>query len=58
MPRHSQKEKNVRNLLRLGEGSIGLTIPIDIVYALKLKKGQKVVVEQRGQTIVIKDWKR
>lgn len=57
MPRNSFNERGVRRLMKVGGVSIALTIPIDIVHALKLKKGQRVTVEQKGKTIVIKDWK-
>jgi len=57
MPRNSFSERGVRRLMKVGGVSIALTIPIEIVHALKLKKGQRVMVEQKGKTIVIKDWK-
>jgi bifunctional DNA-binding transcriptional regulator/antitoxin component of YhaV-PrlF toxin-antitoxin module len=34
-----------------------LTIPKDVIKKLKWRKGQRVVVERKGETIVIKDFK-
>ncbi len=60
MARRKAKEKHIRKLTRTGrEGrSLGLTIPIDIVNALKLRERQKVVVKKVGKKIIIEDWKK
>jgi len=52
-----KKNKSIRKLTKLGGHSLGVTIPIDIVRDLRWKERQKVVVEKRGKTILIKDWK-
>jgi antitoxin component of MazEF toxin-antitoxin module len=49
--------RNIRKLMRLGRRSIAVTIPIEIVFGLNLKKGQKVIVERQGKRIIIRDWK-
>jgi len=54
------KDKNIRKLTKMGRGggSIGLTLPIEIVKKLKWKERQKVVVKLKGKEIIIKDWKK
>jgi len=58
MSRRKLEDKNVRKLTRIGNKSIGLTLPIDIVRDLKWKEKQKVVVKKRGKNIVLSDWKK
>lgn len=60
MARRKLSENNIRKLTRVGSGgqSLALTIPIAIVRKLKLRERQKLVVEERGGTITIKDWKK
>ena len=45
MSRRKLEDKNVRKLTRIGNKSIGLTLPIDIVRDLKWKEKQKVTVK-------------
>jgi len=58
MARRKLENKNVRKLARIGDKSVGLTLPIDIVRELKWKVKQKVVVKKRGKSIIIKDWEK
>ena len=58
MARRKLENKNIRKLTRIGNKSIGLTLPIDIARALKWRVKQKVVVKKRGKSIIIKDWKK
>ena len=58
MSRRKLGNKNIRKLTRVGNTSIGLTLPIEIVRKLKWREKQKVVVKLRGKTITIKDWKK
>jgi len=37
---------------------MAVTIPIEYIRKLKWKEKQKVVVDLKGKTIVIKDWKK
>ena len=55
--RRKLKDKNIRKLSRIGDKSIGLTLPIEIVRELKWREKQKVVVKKRGKGILITDWK-
>ncbi|PIP27683.1 MAG: hypothetical protein COX30_00560 [Candidatus Moranbacteria bacterium CG23_combo_of_CG06-09_8_20_14_all_39_10] len=59
MPIKKLADKNIRKLTRMGRagGSLGLTIPIEIVKELKLKERQKVKVKVERKKIVISDWK-
>ncbi len=53
--RRDLKDKNTRKLFARG-GSVGLTIPKEILGKLKWRRGQKVVIKKRGQGILITDW--
>jgi len=50
------EKRNIRKLTKTGGHSIGLTIPIDVIRALKWKERQKVVVKKIGKRLIIKDW--
>ena len=58
MPRRRLEDKNIRKLSRIGDHSLGLTLPIDIVRELKWQEKQKVVVKKRGKGILITDWEK
>ncbi len=58
MGRRSHEERHIRQLMRMGNSSTAITLPIEIVKNLGWRKGQKVVVEQKDKTIVIKDWQK
>jgi len=57
MTRRKTRDKNIRKIFKSGS-SYAVTIPIEIVKKLRIKKGQKVVVGDRGKKIVIEDWKK
>lgn len=57
MARRPLKERNIRKLTRTGGGkSISLTLPIEDIRELGWRDRQKVVVERKGKTLIIKDW--
>ena len=60
MPRTSLKNKNIRKLTRMGRsgGSLGLTLPKEMVLALGWQKRQKVVAKRIRGGIVIRDWRK
>ncbi len=58
MANKSYDERNVRKLIKLGNGSIGLTLPIEEVKALKWREKQKVIVKREGKKFIIVDWKK
>ncbi len=41
-----------------GGRSIGVTLPIEMVKELKWREKQKVVIDKKGDRIIIKDWKK
>jgi len=57
MSRRKLENKNIRKLSRIGNRSLGLTIPIDMLRSLKWREKQKVVVRRRGKSLIINDWK-
>jgi len=58
MARKKLEERNVRKLTRTGGGgSISVTLPIEFVRELKWRDRQKVVIEKKGKTLVVRDWK-
>lgn len=58
MARRKLADKNIRKLTKVGKKSIAVILPIDMVRKLKWRERQKVVVNLRGKTITIKDWKK
>ena len=58
MPTQKLKNKKVRKLIRLGNGSIALTLPIELVKKLGWKEKQKVVARKVFGGLLIKDWKK
>lgn len=58
MPRRTLKERTTRKLLKIGNGSIAVTLPIEMVRNLKWREKQKVTVRQEGNKLIIKDWKK
>ena len=58
MSRRTIENRNIRKLARVGSSSLGVTLPIEIVRALKWKKFQKVVIKKSGKKIIIEDWKK
>ena len=58
MARRKLDERNVRKLTRTGGGkSISVTLPIEEIRDLGWQDRQKVIVERKGDTLIIKDWK-
>lgn len=58
MARRKLVDKNIRKISRIGNHSLGVTIPVEIIKRLKWKEKQKVVVQKKGRGITIKDWKK
>lgn len=51
------EEQNVRKLYKHAS-SYAITLPIAIVRALKWQERQKLVVELKGDRVIINDWKK
>lgn len=58
MPRRKLEDKNIRKLSRIGNRSLGVTIPVEFLRELKWKEKQKVVLKKWGKKITIEDWKK
>lgn len=50
--------RNIRKLIKLGAGSLALTLPVELVKKLKWKETQKLTVKLKGSKLVISDWKQ
>ena len=57
MANKKSSESNVRKLTKSGNGSIGLTLPIEVVRDLKWKEKQRVVVKRIKGGLVIRDYR-
>ncbi len=55
---HIKKPKEVRKVIKNGRNSYYINIPKEIVDALHIKERQKLTVELKGKSIVVKDWKK
>ena len=56
MSRRKLDEENIRKIKKSGD-SYAVTLPINIMRQLGWQEKQKVIVEKRGEGILIKDWK-
>jgi hypothetical protein len=56
-----EKEKcvrgTVRKLQKQANGSTTVALPVELVRAVAWRDKQKVVVQRRGNTLVVKEWK-
>lgn len=57
MPRRKYSERSTRKIMKSGN-SYAITIPIEIIKDFNWKEKQKVVVNKRGKSIIISDWKK
>lgn len=58
MARRKLENKSTRKLQK-SSGSYYLSVPIELIRALKWKGGQKLVVKKYGKNkVVIEDWKK
>jgi len=57
MARRKAENENIRKLTKIGDKSVGLTLPIEMIRKLKWREKQKVVVKMKGKSIIIRDWK-
>ncbi len=54
--RRKIEKRNIRKIAKRG-GSYSVNLPIEMMRKLKWKSKQKVVVSQKGTSILITDWK-
>ena len=58
MGRRPVEENNIRSITKSSGGrSYTITIPMEMIKKLKWQAKQKVVVQLKGERIVIEDWK-
>ena len=55
MPRKKMSERNVRKLMKTGNGSILVTLPIEYIRDLGWREKQNVVVKRVKGGLLIKD---
>lgn len=51
------ENQNIRKLYKHAT-SYAITLPIALIRELDWQKKQKVVVEKKGNTLIIKDWEK
>jgi antitoxin component of MazEF toxin-antitoxin module len=52
-------QENIRSLTKVSSGkSYAVTLPKEMIKKLGWKERQKLVVTQKGKSLIIKDWKR
>lgn len=59
MARHGIGDENIRKIQVTGRegGSYMITLPKRLVKQLEWQENQKVTVEKKGESLIIKDWK-
>ncbi len=50
-------EQNIRKLYKHSE-SYAVTLPIAVIRELKWQEKQKLVIEKKGDSIIIRDWEK
>jgi bifunctional DNA-binding transcriptional regulator/antitoxin component of YhaV-PrlF toxin-antitoxin module len=58
MARKKLEERNIRKLTKVGQKSIAVTLPIEIVRELGWREKQKVIVKRVRGGVEIKDWRK
>ena len=53
-----QYRKSLRKIIKNGRGSYYVNIPKEMMRELKWKEKQWVEVDNKGNTIIITDWKK
>ena len=51
------KNKNIRKIARIGNRSLGITLPVEFLDELGWREKQRVVVKRIPGGMVIRDWK-
>lgn len=46
---------NERVIQKTGTGGYTITVPVNMIRYLRWKQGQRVILEQKGKTIIMKD---
>ena len=51
-------QETVRNVTRNSSGTYSVSLPIEFARELHWQRGQKVVVNLKGNKLTIQDWKK
>ncbi len=58
MARRRLDQHHIRVLNKLGgAGSVGITLPIEVLRALKWRRRQKLSVVRSGRQLILRSWK-
>jgi len=57
MARRKNEDDNIHKLTKIGQKSVGLTLPIELVRALGWREKQRVVVKKIKGGLVIRDYR-
>jgi antitoxin component of MazEF toxin-antitoxin module len=57
MARRNLEDRNVRKIFKSGK-SYCVTLPIEMMRKLNWREKQKVILEMKGKSVVIEDWKK
>ena len=57
-PKYGSKYENIRKLSKAAYYSYYVTIPREYIRQLGWRERQKLVVQLKGESIVVKDWKK
>jgi len=58
MTRRKMRNRNIRKITRIGDSSLGVTLPVEFLKELKWREKQKVVIKKRGKNLIISDWEK
>ncbi len=58
MAQRKTKNNNIRKIMRSGKTTLCVSIPVEYINKLKWREKQKVVVDLKGDKIIIEDWKK
>ena len=58
MSRRKLGEQSIRKLQKVGNGSVSVTLPIELVRGLRWREKQKVTIRRKGKRLIIEDWKK
>lgn len=58
MARRRSDKGHIRKISRIGNRSVGITLPVEFVRDLGWREKQKVVVRKYRGRLVVSDWKK
>ena len=58
MTRQKMQNRNTRKITRVGNASLGVTLPVEDLRELGWREKQKVIVKRTKEGFSIRDWKK